>query len=124
MNIEFTNKDDVIQLSDSNFAAKKDGYYLKKGKRGVIIAYAPWCGACKGKVDDIKALASIVNTKPTSNASIYVIDADSNKSFSQSVGLMYFPSYYQVLPSGKIQTTSLELDLSNEIDQIMISSDF
>ncbi len=116
--IEFTKADNVIQLTDDSFVTKNGSVYLKKGNQGMIIAYAPWCGACKGKLDHMKALSSLVNNSNV-DTSIYVIDADHNQKFSESVGLAYFPSYYLVLPDGKIQNI-VNIDLNEEIDQVLL----
>ena len=113
--IKFTEQDDVIELNDSSFDPNGK---LKSGHQGLVMAYAPWCGACKAKFDDIKTLSSMVNVDSNYPVSFYVIDASTNEDFRKNNGLSFFPSFYEVSKDGTL-TQRNDIQLDNEINDVV-----
>lgn len=95
----------VTILDDSCFVGTSENYKITKSKNkgaGFIKAYAPWCGHCQSKVNCMNRLAGILSEF---GLTVYVLDADENRVFSNTLGVRGYPSFYHVDKDGRVTGT-------------------
>lgn len=106
----YKDSDNVIRLQDKNFTVRNGQASLNRvGEVGIIKAYAPWCGHCQNKVEDIKILGNILNKKNREwGLRMYVLNADNplpnlNKARHENEPLIAgFPTLLYVNEDGQV----------------------
>ena len=76
-----------------------------RGTRGVLLVYAPWCGACKGYAPEFTKFAKhMAELKDRTKFNFFVAAVngsdDENSPLRSSLGWKYFPSLYFVDKDG------------------------
>ncbi len=93
---------DVITLKPDDFKKSDKGFKVKgyKGKRGIVVFYAPWCGHCKSMVGDFKELATKVQKQ--SKAYCGGFNCVEHKSLADEMGIKGFPTIKTVDEKGNM----------------------
>jgi len=95
------NSDPVIVLDDGSFIGTMKIRKLAFQGKGILKAYAPWCGHCKSKVSCVNRLAEIL---PEFDVHVYVINVDANPMFKQhfKYKVIGYPTFLYVDDNGNI----------------------
>eukprot|EP01138_Halocafeteria_seosinensis_P005308 gb/GECG01005427.1/.p1 GENE.gb/GECG01005427.1/~~gb/GECG01005427.1/.p1 ORF type:complete len:449 (+),score=64.58 gb/GECG01005427.1/:1-1347(+) len=80
----YSNSDDVIQLTDSDFSKK----VLQDDAVWLIEFYAPWCGHCRNLAPEYKKVARALK----GIVKIGAVDADENRNLASRYQIQGFPS--------------------------------
>ncbi len=98
----YSASDPVHVMTDANFFFA-DGKGTVKTQdfagAGVIKAYAPWCPHCKDKVRCMNILAEILEEE---RLAVYVINAEDNPHFSETLRVQGYPTFFEVNSKGVI----------------------
>lgn len=95
------NKDDVVELTDSNF----DKEVLQTDEMVLVEFFAPWCGHCKSLTPHWQKAATQLKGK----VKIAALDATVHTVMAQKYGIQGFPTI-KMFPSGKKDGEAVEYD--------------
>ena len=96
---EFRKSKNVTALEPNHFSKTQITKGPNNKRHGLLMAYAPWCGHCKSKIDDIICLADSMKQE---NWKMYTLNADKH---CDILDIEKYPTFFSV--DGKGQTVKL-----------------